>query len=97
MDQTILLTIGYDTYAVPVKPGVAGKLLEILSNAVPVRYEHRSRTPRPQYRIQLKSPGVKVELIERRDLLPPTKEDMDEEGTIELQALPGAVRLLKKA
>jgi hypothetical protein len=97
-NQVIILKIGYNEWALTSKAGVAGKLLEILSQAVPVRedYHHEGRKSGETYfRIEARKAEVSVRLSESRFLLPPKPEDMESEGVLDINALPGVVKLLK--
>lgn len=98
MKDVILLSLGYDTYAVTGKPALAGKLLEILSDAVAVRANYdRGLTGGPQsYRVQPRPVEVKIEMVDRRYLVPPSPADQAEHGTVEIKTLTGAVRLLNR-
>lgn len=93
MKDVILISIGYSHYAIPGKAADAGKLLALLSEAVEVRlnYERGVET----YRAQTRPITLAVEMIERRQLTPPSEEDQSEPGARDLLTLTGPQRLLK--
>lgn len=95
MSQAIILSIGYDCYVIPAKPALAGKLIELLSEAVPCRKDFSIRTGQDNFRIQPRRANVSVQVVGRDQILPPKPEDFDGPDTVEVKTLPGAVRLLK--
>ncbi|HSV93124.1 MAG TPA: hypothetical protein VLH81_08605, partial [Desulfobacterales bacterium] len=92
----IVLTIGWDNYVIPAKPSTAGKLLELLSEAVPVRKDFSVHTGQDTYRIQPKRANVTVQVVGREQILPPKPEDFEGKDFVELKQLTGAVRLLSR-
>jgi hypothetical protein len=93
--KTVLLSIGHDYYVIPAKAGMAGKLIELLSEIVPVSRNYERLSTEDCYRIIPKSANVAVQIIDSKRILPPKKEDMQGDDVVELKLLPGAIRLLK--
>ncbi|MBI5770886.1 MAG: hypothetical protein HZA93_24120 [Verrucomicrobia bacterium] len=95
MTHAIVLNIGYDCYVIPAKPGMAGKLIELLSEAVPARKSFERATGDDTFRIQPRRANVSVQVVSRSQVLPPKAEDVAGDDVVELKQLPGAVKLLK--
>lgn len=95
MTKAVVLSLGYDHFVIPAKAGMAGKLIELLSEAVPCRKDFSVRTGSDTYRIEPRRANVSVQIVNRDQILPPKKEDLDADDAIPVAALPGAVKLLK--
>jgi hypothetical protein len=94
MSQAIVLEIGYDRYVLPFKAGVAGKLIELLSQAVPCTEDwtlNKGRT----FRLKPHRAKVEIKIVETKAILPPTEEDYKDSDVTDIMMLPGAVKLLK--
>jgi hypothetical protein len=94
MKQAIVLSIGYDHFVIPAKPAVAGKLLELLSEAVPARKDFSVGCGCDTYRIQPRRASLSVQIVGIDQILPPKSDDFEGRDVVELKSLPGAVRLL---
>ena len=94
MSQAIVLTIGWDSYVIPAKPATAGKLLELLSEAIPARKDFSVHTGQDTYRIQPKRANITVQIVGREQIFPPKPEDFEGKDVVELKQLTGAMRLL---
>lgn len=98
MKQALMLKIGYDRFILPVKPNVAGKLLELLSEAVEVRQTGeflKGSVLREVFRIRPQRVSVEVAIISGEQILPPRAEDFSEPGAVDIKSITGAVRLLQ--
>ncbi len=96
MSQVVVLSIGYNHYVVAAKPGTAGKLLELLSGAVPVRKDYDRSSPafRDVYTVEPRRAEVTVTIVARDQIRPPKTEEMEGPEAVEFTALP-TVRTLK--
>jgi hypothetical protein len=70
MKKIIIFSIGYQTYAVPEKPGIAGKLIDLLSNAVPVDRDFSSREV-DRWTFDDRPRPISVEIVKADQVLPP--------------------------
>lgn len=96
MSQVIILKIGYDHYALPFKSGVAGKLMELLNEATPVRENYRSALEGGyRYNVIPCRATVEIKMVPKTHILPPAPEDERIPEAIDIKALPGAMKLLK--
>lgn len=98
MSTAIILKIGYNEFAIAAKPGVAGKLLELLQDAVPVRKTHlESPTFREVFHIEPRPVTVSVSVVQADQIRAPLAEDLNSRDAIDIRTLPGAVKLLRAA
>jgi hypothetical protein len=93
---TLLVTVGFDTYALAADSLAAKKLSELLSGAVLVRQEGQGGAGECLYRVVPRSPTVRVDFIDPEQLLAPRPEDFERQKVLELQGLQSALRLLDR-
>jgi hypothetical protein len=97
MSKAVILSIGWEHYVIPAKAGLAGKLIELLADAVPARKDFSATRGLETFRLQPKRAQISVQLVGTDQLLPPAADDYKDRDAIDLAQLPGAVRLLKAA
>jgi hypothetical protein len=70
----VILTFGYTSYALPISPSEAGKLVAILSKAVVVQYDYAHHTEAYRMRANTPHPPVEIKIVRRAQILPPYPE-----------------------
>lgn len=95
MSKAVVLTIGWESFVIPAKAGLAGKLVELLADAVPARKDFSALRGLDTFRLQPKRANVTVQLIGADQILPPSEDDLRDRDAIDIKLLPAAQRLLK--
>lgn len=96
MSTVIILSLGHNHYAIPAKSGAAGKLLEMLQEAVSVRRSHlMAPSFREVYYLEARPTNVSISVVQGDQVLAPEREDLSHHDAIDIQALPGAKKLLR--